>query len=126
SRPPSQSLSSGSSAPTTSAPPVSAIGTPAPQVPTISPLSPSVTTSTSNLTAGGSARTSSSSPSSTSPTEAAPSIAGGGGKTLQDCMGFWEPATHMTKGEWKAACLRSQHRLDGVNAEMLDLGKSKR
>src|SRR5262249_10209552 len=55
SRPPSQSLSSGSSAPTTSAPPVSAIGTPAPQVPTISPLSPSVTTSTSNLTAGGSA-----------------------------------------------------------------------
>jgi hypothetical protein len=41
-------------------------------------------------------------------------------------MGFWEPATHMTKGEWRAACLRSQHRLEGVNAQMLDLGKRKR
>jgi len=40
-------------------------------------------------------------------------------------MGFWEPATHMTKGEWRAACLRSQRRLE-VNAQMLDLGIRKR
>jgi len=32
---------------------------------------------------------------------------GGGGKTLADCMGFWDRETHMTKAEWKAACLRT-------------------
>jgi hypothetical protein len=113
-------------APTTPPPPpTSAIAAPADQVPTIAPLSPAVTTTT--LTAGGTARTDSSSPSSTSPTEAAPSIAGGGGKTLQDCMGFWDQATHMTKAEWKAACLRSQHRLDGVANEIgPGMGKVKR
>jgi hypothetical protein len=26
-------------------------------------------------------------------------------------MGFWEPATHMTKGEWKAACKRMLSRI---------------
>jgi len=41
-------------------------------------------------------------------------------------MGFWEQATHMTKGEWRAACLRSQHRLEGVNAWLLKLGNAKR
>jgi hypothetical protein len=44
---------------------------------------------------------------STSPSESAPSAPGGGGKTLADCMGFWDKATHMTKAEWKAACLRT-------------------
>ena len=39
--------------------------------------------------------------------EQTPSQPGGGGKTLADCMGFWEPATHMTKTEWRAACLRT-------------------
>jgi hypothetical protein len=43
--------------------------------------------------------------------EAAPSAPGGGGKTLNDCMGFWEPATHMSKQEWKAACQRTLGRL---------------
>jgi hypothetical protein len=37
----------------------------------------------------------------------APSAPGGGGKTLSDCMGFWDRETHMTKTEWKAACLRT-------------------
>ena len=42
---------------------------------------------------------------------AAPSAPGGGGKTLRDCMGFWEAATHMSKSEWKAACLRTMDRI---------------
>src|SRR5205814_2012777 len=103
--------------------PTSAIGAPAAQVPAVAPLSPPVTITV--LTAGGTARTDSASPSSTSPTEAAPSIAGGGGKTLQDCMGFWELATHMTKAEWKGACLRSQNRLENLNLDAIGLVKNK-
>jgi len=30
-----------------------------------------------------------------------------GGETLADCMGFWDRGTHMSKAEWKAACLRT-------------------
>jgi hypothetical protein len=45
--------------------------------------------------------------SASSPSETAPSTPGGGGKSLQDCMGFWDAATHMTKPEWRAACKRS-------------------
>ena len=106
------------------APPASVIGTPATPVPAIAPLSQPVVTTI--LTAGGTATVNSSSPSSTSPTEAAPSIAGGGGKSLQDCMGFWDRGTHMTKGEWKAACLRSQHRLDGIERDVIELNKTQR
>jgi hypothetical protein len=40
-------------------------------------------------------------------TSSAPSKPGGGGKGLADCMGFWDAATHMSKGEWRAACKRS-------------------
>jgi hypothetical protein len=40
-------------------------------------------------------------------TSSAPSKPGGGGKALADCMGFWDAATHMSKGEWRAACKRS-------------------
>ena len=101
--------------PTPTAPtpaPVSAIGTPAGQLPVIAPLSQPVTTPV--LGSSGAPTIASPSPSSPSPTEAAPSIAGGGGKTLEDCMSFWEPATHMTKVEWKGACIRSQRRLDSV------------
>jgi hypothetical protein len=46
-----------------------------------------------------------------SASEQAPSAPGGGGKTLKDCMGFWEPATHMTKAEWRAACMRTINRI---------------
>jgi hypothetical protein len=52
---------------------------------------------------------------SASPSEAAPSTPGGGGKTVAECMGFWESATHMSKQEWRAACQRVQHRLDNLN-----------
>ena len=47
------------------------------------------------------------SPGSSSPSESAPSAPGGGGKDLAACMGFWEPATHMNKREWRGACLRT-------------------
>ena len=26
---------------------------------------------------------------------------------LADCMGFWDRETHMSKSEWKAACVRT-------------------
>jgi hypothetical protein len=42
-----------------------------------------------------------------SPSESAPSKPGGGGKSLQDCMGFWDRDTHMTKAEWRVACKRT-------------------
>jgi hypothetical protein len=42
-----------------------------------------------------------------SPSESAASKPGGGGKSLADCMGFWDAATHMSKVEWRAACKRS-------------------
>jgi hypothetical protein len=25
-------------------------------------------------------------------------------ETFGDCMGYWEPATHMSKSEWRQAC----------------------
>jgi hypothetical protein len=62
------------------------------------------------VTGGGSAPNLALSPSSTSsssPSESAPSSPGGGGKSLADCMGFWDAGTHMTKPEWRAACKRS-------------------
>jgi hypothetical protein len=85
----------------------------------IAPLSEPVTTSTTTLTAGGSARTDSATPSSSSPTEAAPSIAGGGGRSLEACVSFWDPQTHMSKAEWKGACARSMHRLENLNVESI-------
>ena len=36
-----------------------------------------------------------------------PSSPGGGGKDLASCMGFWDRATHMSKPEWRSACLRT-------------------
>jgi hypothetical protein len=39
--------------------------------------------------------------------EAASVTAHGGAATLQDCMALWDPATHMSKQEWKAACKRT-------------------
>jgi len=29
-------------------------------------------------------------------------------------MGFWDAATHMTKGEWRAACKRSMQEFPSV------------
>ena len=101
---------------TPAAAPTPAIAAPAGQVQVIAPFSAPVTLPI--LTAGGAARVDSASPASTSPSEATPSIAGGGGLTLSDCMQFWDAATHMTKAEWKAACTRSMHRLDEVSREL--------
>jgi hypothetical protein len=50
--------------------------------------------------------------SSFSSSETAPSTPGGGGDTLEACMGFWGSGTHMSKGEWRAACTRTLNRLD--------------
>jgi hypothetical protein len=33
-------------------------------------------------------------------------------------MGFWDRATHMSKAEWRTACIESQHRLDDVAREL--------
>jgi hypothetical protein len=49
-----------------------------------------------------------------SPSESAPSTPGGGGKSLADCMGFWDAATHMSKVEWRAACKRSMQEFPDV------------
>jgi hypothetical protein len=49
-----------------------------------------------------------------SPSESAQSAPGGGGNTLQDCMNFWDSRTHMSKAEWRAACLRIQRRIGAV------------
>jgi hypothetical protein len=93
-------------------PPPSAIGTPAPQPPGVAPLSPQVAPNI--LSGGGTPRPSGSGSLALtpgSPSEQAPSTPGGGGKTLSDCMAFWEPATHMSKSEWKAACQRTLNRI---------------
>jgi hypothetical protein len=84
------------------------VGSPAPQPSAIAPLSPQLPTqfSTGGTTGSGNLALSPGS-SSGSPSQSAPSAPGGGGKTLADCMGFWEPATHMTKTEWRAACKRT-------------------
>ena len=94
--------------------PPSAIGTPMERVPDIAPLSPQLpeqfaTGGTTNGTLALSPGAASGSPS-----ESAPSAPGGGGKTLHDCMGFWDRATHMTKAEWKAACLRTMEEFPDV------------
>jgi hypothetical protein len=39
--------------------------------------------------------------------ESAPSAPGGGGKSLDDCMRFWDRDTHMSKSEWRVACVRT-------------------
>jgi hypothetical protein len=87
------------------------IGAPAPQLPPIAPLSPPDTIPTTTLTTGGSART-----------DSAP---GGGGKTLQDCLAFWDAQTHMSKTEWKEACARSLHRLENLKVESIGLPPAK-
>jgi hypothetical protein len=116
---------SGGSAPSTvhifSLPP-SAVGAPATSVTPIAPLSAPLTTTTS-VSGGttGTTRTDVLAPptsGSTSPSQNIPSVAGGGGRTLEDCVRFWDAATHMTKSEWRAACERSQHRLDGIDIGM--------
>ena len=48
--------------------------------------------------------------------QSATSAPGGGGETLQDCLNYWDSATHMTKAEWRRACVRIQNRLEYATA----------
>jgi hypothetical protein len=99
----------GTRAPSTTATPSTAPSSalpPTQPVPPIAPLSPQLPT---QFSTGGSGQSNLAlSPGSSSERPSAP---GGGGETLKDCMGFWEPATHMTKAEWRAACQRTLNRL---------------
>jgi hypothetical protein len=106
---------------TTPAPP-SAVGTPMTSPSPVAPLSPQLTTTP--LTGGTVRPDKLPSPStlSTSPSESAQSTAGGGGRTLEDCIKFWDRGTHMTKSEWRIACTRSQHRLDNLRIDDLTIG----
>jgi len=103
--------------PETIAPPTlppAEIGTPMQRVPDIAPLSPQLP---EQFATGGSTMSSlalSPGSSSGSPSESAPSAPGGGGKSLQACMGFWDRATHMSKVEWKAACRRTMDEFPDV------------
>jgi hypothetical protein len=89
--------------------PPSAIASPEPELAPIAPLSPQL--QTQFATGGGVAQPnlalSPGTSSAASPSESAPSAPGGGGKSLADCMGFWDRETHMSKAEWKAACART-------------------
>jgi len=112
------------SAPTATSPPVSPSPTapttaqPGSTVPPLSPMSPPLPSQFA--TGGGSSSGSSlalspgTSSGSGSASEAAPSRPGGGGKSLADCMGFWDAATHMSKVEWRAACKRSMQEFPNV------------
>lgn len=78
---------------------------PAPQQQPVAPLSPR--TQSPVASGGGSARQDSG----VGSRGLSPSAPGGGGKSLADCMKFWEPATHMTKQQWRAACQRTLQRV---------------
>src|SRR5262249_55862636 len=39
-------------------------------------------------------------------------------ETLDDCMGYWDAATHMSKNEWRQACTRT---LSGTDLGNVDL-----
>jgi hypothetical protein len=88
--------------------PPSEIAAPTPELAPIAPLSQQLQT---QFSTGGVAQPNMAlSPgvsSSASTSESAPSTPGGGGESLADCMGFWDRGTHMTKTEWKAACVRT-------------------
>ena len=88
--------------------PPAAIAAPEPELAPIAPLSPQLPTqfATGGVTQPNLALSPSAS-SAPSPSESAPSAPGGGGKSLADCMGFWDRETHMSKAEWKAACVRT-------------------
>ena len=110
------------SAPTTTLPTITPPVSPGPTtqpgatVPPLSPMSPPLPSQFA--TGGGSSPNLALSPGtssgSASPSKSAPSKMGGGGKTLADCMGFWDAATHMSKVEWRAACKRSMKEFPSV------------
>lgn len=40
-------------------------------------------------------------------------------ETLDDCMGYWDRETHMSKSEWRMACQRTLNRTDMGNLDQL-------
>src|SRR5262249_39911109 len=85
----------------------STIGQPMQRMQPVAPLSPPLqtpSTSSGGSTGSGVAGTG-------SPSENVPSAPGGGGNTLQDCIRFWDSGSHMSKAEWRAACLRIQRKI---------------
>jgi hypothetical protein len=104
---PPQPPPSGSASPA----PSSQIGQPAPQPSAVAPLSPQLST---QFATGGTPTNSNLALSPGSSSESAPSTPGGGGKSLQACMNFWEPATHMSKPEWRDACERTMQEYPSV------------
>src|SRR5262245_43526722 len=120
----------------------SAIGTPAPQVPPVAPLTPQTTTTvlgtegatvttpggttTTTTTTGGlstptpgvgvPAAFPSGGGSARAPASTGSSAAGGGGDSFEACMGFWDAGTHMNKTEWAASCRRTMNRLENLKS----------
>jgi hypothetical protein len=45
--------------------------------------------------------------------------------SLTDCMTLWDAKTHMTKGQWRAACARVQSRLNNLEVIAEDTGTTK-
>jgi hypothetical protein len=84
------------------------IAQPQPELAPLAPISPQLPT---QFSTGGTVQPnmalSPDASSSASPSGSAQSTPGGGGKSLADCMGFWDRTTHMSKAEWKVACVRS-------------------
>jgi hypothetical protein len=103
------------------APPIPSVGAPVGELQPIAPLALPDTLATFG-TGRPSANATAASPyfsysAPESPSQIAPTLPGGGGGTLKDCLEFWDRATHMTKKEWRAACQRTLHRLDDVTRE---------
>jgi hypothetical protein len=92
------------------------------QLPAIAPLSPQLAQQVSTASVTTPANTGGSA----SPSESAPSAPGGGGKGVQACMGFWDAQTHMTRGEWHAACSRIENRLTNLKVDSLLLGPARK
>jgi hypothetical protein len=122
---PTQSPTGSAPAPTAPAPgSQSAPGTPGPQAPSVAPLSPPPT---KDLPGGGGGTAPGGQKSSTPPdsSQASPGIdgsasqrptkPGGGGDSVEACMGFWDAGTHMSKQEWRTACRRVQNRLQDLS-----------
>ena len=45
--------------------------------------------------------------------------------SLTECMNIWDAKTHMTKGQWRAACARVQNRINNLEATAEETGTKK-
>ena len=81
------------------------IAAPAPELAPIAPLSPQLDT---QFSTGGVVQQ----PNMALSPGASPSMPGGGGDTLADCMAMWDAGRHMSTVEWREACARTLNGLD--------------